>query len=145
MKKFLTYVSLAVILFACIFGAVTNNVPLQKNTDYILQIQNDVAAFYQYTGTPSINPSENDADGNRLATQYRAFLRFPTASAPKFSLPGFPDDEPEGIKEITPPSTPSTLSTPLIYTFDGHRRSTFQKGLNILILDDGTPQKIFVK
>ena len=129
-------------------GAVTNNVPLQKNTDYILQIQNDVAAFYQYTGTPSINPSENDADGNRLATQYRAFLRFPTASAPKFSLPGFPDDEPEGIKEITTPSTPSNtsnFSNTFIYSPDGHRRSTFQKGLNILILDDGTAQKIFVK
>ena len=136
-------------------GAVANDVSLNKGTDYILQEQNGKVAFYQYTGTKSDNPSENDADGNRLAKPFRAFIRLSSASsAPKFNLPG---DEETGIKEITTPSlpsdatngsnpsNPSNLSTPLIYSLDGHRQSTLQKGLNILILDDGTTQKIFVK
>ena len=121
-----------------LIGAVSDNVPLEIGTDYILQDQGGKVAFYRYMGEPA----------DRKATQFRAFLRFPTASAPKFSLPGFPDDEPEGIKEITTPSTPSNtsnFSNTFIYSPDGHRRSTFQKGLNILILDDGTTQKIFVK
>ena len=32
-----------------------------------------------------------------------------------------------------------------IYSIDGKRQNEFQKGLNILILEDGTAQKVFVK
>jgi hypothetical protein len=123
-------------------GAVANDVSLNKGTDYILQEQNGKVAFYQYTGTKSDNPSENDADGNRLAKPFRTFIRLSSASsAPKFNLPG---DEETGIREI---SQPSTLNSELssCFTLDGHRHSSLQKGLNILILDDGTTQKVFVK
>ena len=139
-------------------GAVANDVSLNKGTDYILQEQNGKVAFYQYTGTKSDNPSENDADGNRLAKPFRAFIHLEgSGHAPKINLPG---DEETGIKEITTPSLPSdatngsnpskpsnlsNFSNPLIYSLDGHRHSSLQKGLNILILDDGTTQKIFVK
>ena len=157
-------------------GAVANDVSLNKGTDYILQEQNGKVAFYQYTGTKSDNPSENDADGNRLAKPFRAFIRLEgSGHAPKINLPGdeetgikeittpkinLPGDEETGIKEITTPSLPSdatngsnpskpsnlsNFSNPLIYSLDGHRHSSLQKGLNILILDDGTVQKIFVK
>ena len=127
-------------------GAVANDVSLNKGTDYILQEQNGKVAFYQYTGTKSDNPSENDADGNRLAKPFRTFIRLSSASnAPKFNLPG---DEETGIREITTPSNSSNFSNfsnTLIFSLDGHRHSSLQKGLNILILDDGTPQKVFVK
>ena len=120
-----------------LIGAVSNNVSLQKGTDYILQEQDGKVAFYQYTGTKSDESSENDADGNRLAKPVRAFIRLSSASnAPKINLPG---DEETDIKEITTPSSP------FIYSLDGHRHSSLQKGLNILILDDGTTQKVFVK
>ena len=124
-------------------GAVTDNVPLQKGTDYIMQCRDDEAAFYKYTGIESDEPSENDANGNRLARQFRAFLRLPNESssqAPKINFPGNGDDETEGISTLTTDALPAG-----IYTLDGHRQSTFQKGLNILILDDGTAQKVFVK
>ena len=129
-------------------GAVTSNVPLQKGTDYILQEQNGRVAFFKYTGTKSQEASENDASGNRLARQFRAFLRLPNASsAPMLNLPGFSDDEATGIREINLSNSSflTDSSTPHIYTPDGYRHSSFQKGLNILILDDGTPQKVFVK
>lgn len=120
-----------------LIGAVSNNVSLHKGTDYILQEQDGKVAFYQYTGTKSDESSENDADGNRLAKPFRAFIRLSSASnAPKINLPG---DEETDIKEITTPSSP------FIYSLDGHRHSSLQKGLNILILDDGTTQKVFVK
>ncbi len=121
-----------------LIGAVSDNVPLKIGTDYILQDQGGKVAFYRYMGEPA----------NRKATQFRAFLRLPedaSRQAPKINFPGNGDDEAEGIKEITTPSNPSNLSNLHIYTLDGHRQSTLQKGLNILILDDGTAQKIFVK
>lgn len=121
-----------------LIGAVSDNVPLEIGTDYILQDQGGKVAFYRYMGEPA----------NRKATQFRAFLRLPNESssqAPKINFPGNGDDEAEGIKEITTPSNPSNLSNLHIYTLDGHRHSTLQKGLNILIFDDGTAQKIFVK
>ena len=122
-------------------GAVGKNVPLVAGTDYILQEQNNKVAFYKYTGTPSDNPDEN-VDGNRLAKQFRAFLRLSYSSKPaKFNLPGFSDDETEGITTIT---TDNFLSAG-IYSIDGKRQSSFQKGLNILILEDGAAQKVFVK
>ena len=118
-------------------GAVANDVSLNKGTDYILQEQNGKVAFYQYTGTKSDNPSENDADGNRLAKPFRAFIHLEgSGHAPKINLPG---DEGTDIREITTPSSP------FIYSLDGHRHTSLQKGLNILILDDGTAQKVFVK
>ena len=115
-------------------GALGNNVPLDDETDYIMQVHNDgKAAFYRYMGAPA----------NPIATQFRAFLRFPNASsikAPKINFPGNGDDETEGISTLSTDTLPAG-----IYTLDGHRQSTLQKGLNILILDDGTTQKVFVK
>jgi hypothetical protein len=124
-------------------GALGNKVKLTSDSDYIMQVQkNNVAAFYQYTGTPSETESEN-LDGTRLATQFRAFLRLPSDAsnqAPKINFPGNGDDETEGISTLTTDTLPAG-----IYTLDGHRLSSFQKGLNILIFEDGTAQKVFVK
>ena len=124
-------------------GAVANNVPLQKNTDYILQVQDGKTAFYKYTGKKADEPSENDAYGNRLAKQFRAFLRLPEGSnnAPKFNLPGFDEDETESISTLRSDGTMPAG----IYSIDGKRQSEFQKGLNILLFEDGTAQKVFVK
>ena len=121
-----------------LIGAVSENVPLEKGTDYILQNQGGKVAFYRYMGEPA----------DRKATQFRAFLRLPedaSRQAPKINFPGFSGDDETGIKEITTPSNPSNLSNSLIYTPAGHRHSSLQKGLNILILDDGTALKVFVK
>jgi hypothetical protein len=124
-------------------GAVADKVLLRRNIDYILQVQNDVAAFYKYTGTNADEPSENDSNGNRLAKQFRAFLRLPEGSsnAPKFNLPGFDEDETEGISTLRSDGTMPAG----IYSIDGKRQSEFQKGLNILLFEDGTAQKVFVK
>ena len=116
-----------------LIGAVTDNVPLEIGTDYILQDQGGKVAFYRYMGEPA----------NRKATQFRAFLRLPNESssqAPKINFPGNGDDETEGISTLSTDTLPAG-----IYTLDGHRQSTLQKGMNILILDDGTAQKVFVK
>ena len=116
-----------------LIGAVSDNVPLEIGTDYILQNQGGKVAFYRYMGEPA----------NRKATQFRAFLRLPNESssqAPKINFPGNGDDETEGISTLSTDTLPAG-----IYSIDGHRHSTLQKGLNILILEDGTTQKIFVK
>ena len=118
-------------------GALGSNVPLAIGTDYIMQVHGDApdakAAFYRYMGAPA----------NPIATQFRAFLRFPSESssqAPKINFPGNGDDETEGISTLSTDTLPAG-----IYTLDGHRQSSFQKGLNILIFEDGTAQKVFVK
>jgi hypothetical protein len=116
-----------------LIGAVSENVPLEIGTDYILQNQGGKVAFYRYMGEPA----------DRKATQFRAFLRLPedaSRQAPKINFPGNGDDETEGISTLSTDTLPAG-----IYTLDGHRQSTLQKGLNILILDDGTAQKVFVK
>ena len=116
-----------------LIGAVSDNVPLEIGTDYILQEQGGKVAFYRYMGNPE----------GRKATQFRAFLRLPNESssqAPKINFPGNGDDETEGISTLSTDTLPTG-----IYTLAGHRQTTLQKGLNILILDDGTTQKIFVK
>lgn len=116
-----------------LIGAVSENVPLNIGTDYILQDQGGKVAFYRYMGEPA----------DRKAAQFRAFLRLPDESsnqAPKINFPGNGDDETEGISSLTTDALPAG-----IYTIDGQRQSTFQKGLNVLILDDGTARKVFVK
>ena len=119
-------------------GAVANNVPLIANDDYILQYQNNVAAFYKYTGTLSEDPNENEGD-TRLATQFRAFLRpNVTTGAPSYALPG---DTEEGIELINV----DTFKPAGIYSIDGKRQNEFKKGMNVIILEDGTVQKVYVK
>ncbi len=116
-----------------LIGAVSDNVPLEIGTDYILQNQGGKVAFYRYMGDPA----------DRKATQFRAFLRLPNESssqAPKINFPGNGDDETEGISTLSTDTLPAG-----IYSIAGHRQSTLQKGLNVLILDDGTAQKVFVK
>ena len=122
-------------------GAVADNVPLNAGTDYLLQEQNGRTAFFKYTGTPSDDPSENDNKGNRLAKPFRAFLRLDAADRAKLFLPGQMDDETEGIKAIGDDNTcPAS-----IYSIDGKRHASLQKGLNLIILHDGKVQKVYVK
>ena len=100
-------------------GAVANNVSLVANTDYILQYQDGVAAFYKYTGTPSDISSENGSQG-RLAKQFRAFLRpKENTGAPSYALPG---DTEEGIEFINV----DTFKPAGIYSIDGKRQNEFK-------------------
>ena len=127
-------------------GAVTKNVSLDAETDYILQYQyqdqdqyqDGVAAFYKYTGTLSEYPNENEGN-TRLAKQFRAFLRLnATTGAPSYALPG---DTEEGIEFINV----DTFKPAGIYSIDGKRQNEFKKGMNVIILEDGTVQKVYVK
>ena len=119
-------------------GAVTKNVPLVANDDYILQYQNNVAAFYQYTGTLSEDPNENEGN-TRLVKQFRAFLRpNVTTGAPSYALPG---DTEEGIESINA----DTFKPAGIYSIDGKRQNELKKGMNVIILEDSTVQKVYVK
>ena len=122
-------------------GAVTNTVPLVAGTDYIMQEQNGKVAFFKYTGTPSSKADENDSEGNRLAKPFRAFLRLDGPANAKLFLPGQFGDDTVGIEEISNDDVKSEG----IYSIDGKRRATLQKGLNVIILDDGTAQKVIIK
>ena len=122
-------------------GAVADNVPLNADTDYILQEQNGRAAFFKYSGTPSADPLENDNDGNRLAKPFRAFLRLDAADKAKLFLPGQIGDEGEGIEVID-----NDNARPAgIYSIDGKRLAKLQKGLNVIVFDNGKTQKVNVK
>ena len=122
-------------------GAVSSTVPLIAGTDYIMQEQNGRVAFYKYTGTPSANADENDNEGNRLAKPFRAFIRLNGSANAKFFLPEQIGDETEGIEEVGYEYVRPTG----IYTIDGKRHVSLQKGLNVIVHDDGTAQKVFVK
>ena len=113
--------------FLC--GAVANDVPLTHN-DYILQYNSEIqtAGFYLYV-------SETE---NRKAAPYRAFLRIQNRN---LAPPVLPNEEPESIEEIR-----MNHSIPAgIYSLDGKRQSELRKGLNVIILDDGTSKKVYVK
>ena len=120
-------------------GAVAKNVKLDTNkSDYILQYQNEVAAFYKYEGEPSEDPNENEGN-TRLAKQFRAFLRLnANTNAPSYALPR---DSEEGIEFIHV----DTFMPAGIYSIDGKRQNEFKKGMNVIILEDGTVQKVYVK
>ena len=86
-----------------------------------------------------MDPNENDEGNNRLATQFRAFLRpNVTTGAPSYALPG---DTEEGIEFINV----DTFKPAGIYSIDGKRQNEFKKGMNVIILEDGTVQKVYVK
>ena len=113
--------------FLC--GAVAGDVELTLN-DYILQYNSvtQIAGFYLY----------NDENENRKAAPYRAFLRIQNRN---LAPPVLPNDEPESIEEIR-----MNHSIPAgIYSLDGKRQSELQKGLNVIILEDGTSKKVYVK
>ena len=113
--------------FLC--GAVADDVPLLPNADYIMQYNNGTVGFYLY-----------NIDEYRNAAPYRAFLRLEDSKA-KYAPPVFPSDEPESIEEIR-----MNHSMPAgIYSLDGKRQSELQKGLNVIILEDGTSKKVYVK
>jgi hypothetical protein len=116
-------------------------VPLNAGTDYIMQEQNSKVAFYKYTGTPSTNADENDTDGNRMATPFRAFLRFDSPANAKLFLPGQSGDETVGIDRIGN----DDVNAAGIYSIDGKRHESLQKGFNLIISEDGSVQKVFVK
>ena len=80
----------------------------------------------------------NSETENRKATPYRAFLRIPNRN---LAPPVLPNDEQESIEEIR-----MNHSMPAgIYSLDGKRQSELNKGLNVIILEDGTTKKVFVK
>ena len=94
-----------------------------------MQYNNETVGFYLY-----------NLDEGRNAAPYRAFLRLEGSSA-KYAPPIFPSDEPESIEEIR-----MNHSMPAgIYLLDGKRQSELKKGLNVIILEDGTTKKVFVK
>jgi hypothetical protein len=114
-----------------LYGAVADDVALIQNADYIMQYNSEtnIAAFYLY-----------NKDEGRNAAPYRAFLRLEGSSA-KYAPPVFPSDEPESIEEIR-----MNHSIPAgIYSLDGKRQSELKKGLNVIILEDGTTKKVYVK
>ena len=109
--------------FLC--GAVAEGVSLSMVTDYILQYNNKTAAFYL------INE-------DRTASPYRAFLRIQNRN---MAPPALPNDELESIEEIR-----MNHSVPAgIYSLDGKRQSELKKGLNVIILEDRTTKKVYVK
>ena len=122
-------------------GAVAETVPLVAGTDYIMQEQNGRVAFHKYTGTPSADPSENDNEGNRLAKPFRTFLRLNDSTLAMLYLPDQIGDEGEGIEVIG-----NDNARPAgIYSIDGKRHINLQKGLNVIVQDDGTTRKVYVK
>ena len=124
-----------------LIGVVADNVPLNAGTDYILQDQTGRVAFYKYTGTPSADPSENDSENNRLATPFRAYLRLKDSANAKLFLPDQIGNETEGIEVIGK----DNVRRAGIYSIDGKRHESLQKGLNLIIHEDGSVQKVFVK
>ena len=113
-----------------LYGAVAGDEPLISGVDYIMQYNNNTltAGFYLY----------NSETENRKATPYRAFLRIPNRN---LAPPVLPNDEQESIEEIR-----MNHSMPAgIYSLDGKRQSELNKGLNVIILEDGTTKKVFVK
>ena len=83
---------------------------------------------------------ENDNDGNRLAKPFRAFLRLDAADKAKLFLPGQIGDEGEGIEVIGN----DNVRPAGIYSIDGKRHTSLQKGLNVIIGKDGKAQKVYV-
>lgn len=124
-----------------LIGVVADNVPLNAGTDYILQDQTGRVAFYKYTGTPSADPSENDSENNRLATPFRAYLRLKDSANAKLFLPDQIGNETEGIEVIGK----DNVRRAGIYSIDGKRHESLQKGLNLIFHEDGSVQKVFVK
>jgi hypothetical protein len=126
-------------------GALTNNVALQADVDYILQYDEtaEKAAFYRYDGQSADSESGNDnnSEGKRLCAKNRAFLHLESAKQnARFALPN-QGEETEGIENIT-----LDRDIPMgIYSIDGERRSTLLKGMNVIILEDGSAQKVYVK
>lgn len=126
-------------------GALTNNVALESNVDYILQYDETAnkAAFYRYDGASAGSGSGNDnnSEGTRLCAKNRAFLHLDSAKQnARFALPN-QGEETEGIENIT-----LDRDIPMgIYSIDGERRSTLLKGMNVIILEDGSAQKVYVK
>lgn len=119
-----------------LIGAVTEDVELTSGSDYILQYdeEKDQASFYKYV--------QGEGEEIRKAAQYRAFMRIPSSIRNLcFSFPNMSDEEPEGIEVLK-----TEMIRPAgIYSIDGNRLSDFKKGLNLIILEDGTSQKVFVK
>ena len=122
-------------------GVVADNVPLNAGTDYIMQDQAGRVAFYKFTGTPSADASENDNNNNRKATPFRAFMRLNNSANAKFFLPNQIGNEIDGIEEIG-----NEIVRPAgIYSIDGKRHDSLQKGLNLIVREDGSVQKVLVK
>ena len=106
-----------------------------------MQDQAGRVAFYNFTGTPSADASENDNDNNRKATPFRAFMRLNNSANAKFFLPNQIGNEIDGIEEIG-----NEIVRPAgIYSIDGKRHDSLQKGLNLIVREDGSVQKVLVK
>lgn len=107
-----------------------NTEELVSGQDYILQVTDNKATFNLYNDT-----------GTRYASQFRAILRPKNKTkAPQIILPNQPG-ETESIETVTT----DTNKPAGIYSIDGKCLSDYQKGLNIIILEDRTVKKVYVK
>jgi hypothetical protein len=84
---------------------------------------------------------ENDSNNNRLATPFHAYLRLNNSANAKLFLPNHIAGETEGIEEIGNENARRAG----FYSIDGKRHESLQKGFNLIISEDGSVQKVFVK
>lgn len=100
-------------------------------SDYILQKQGNNVAFYQVT---TASPKLGQA-----AAPLRAFLRLPEGVATNLAV-FFPQPNAITTVEGETPTLPAG-----IYGFDGSQRAALQSGMNIVVSEDGSVKKFFVK
>ncbi|MCF0198254.1 MAG: hypothetical protein HUK02_02880, partial [Bacteroidaceae bacterium] len=109
-------------------GVIGTDYLLQAD-DYIMQNHSGNVAFYRV------------GSGSRFgqpATQYRSLLTSSSAVATVM----FPDNEATAVETIA--ETPA-FEPEAIYSLDGKRRASLQKGINILRTADGRTMKVLVK
>ena len=113
-------------------------------------------------GSDRTEPFDYSVDDQESHTSHCRYCMTPMDECPNLTLKPFllssscdsmsdNGNTETGINEITDPSNPSLPSdatngsNPHIYSLGGHRNSSLHPGLNIVVLDDGTVKKIFVK
>lgn len=114
-----------------LWGVLSDEAYKFQPSDYIMQNQGGNVAFYQVTTT---SPKLGVA-----ASPLRAFLRMP-GNAPTNLAAFFP--QPEDIAQIEAETQTLPAS---IYGLDGTPREKLHDGMNIVVSQDGTVKKIFVK
>ena len=98
-----------------------------NTTNYVLQTQGDVQAFYK-------------VDADFTATAYKAYLTVSENNAKARAF--FFDGESTGVEAIAALVADEVEA---IYTAAGVKVESLQKGLNIVVLKGGKTQKVFVK
>lgn len=111
-------------------GVMKTGVQIPENA-YLLQKKNDVVGFYRYVGAAA------------NATQYRAFLngnKLSDSSRAACYMPG--TNHSTAVESVV--ATPATMPAG-IYDLQGRRINQLQKGINILLMEDGSVKKVMVK